>query len=451
MPAAAASKNGSTVTATHATPRSTPSTGSNSSPSPRRATMCSGSWRICRSIAPASVAGRGCKLRPICTAATSSSTSPGVRLSASYKNLEKAGSSISIQPHPDLESPAQAKSPSGRCRKGIFQIKTLLERLLLVEHRSLRRFFRSPEAIAEGCEDRHALRGVGKVRGRNDRKDTRTRRLRVHFLRRPQRQARRTKVVLDQATDREQLEVLGVAEGAERVRRQTGDIRALVVGNLRDVVADRTQGPFAEGLGGGEVDVEDITLGVVIDLIGRVEFAVNRSAQVPAVLQIREDAFRLEGPVLVAEVAEAVEAVARDDDVGTRRTLNGPVRSVDAETRLNSETAGSELPAQFNRHEVGVVDACEHVHLIGVQCDRLTDAHHTEGLHDDGVVGSAEERPSGDEQETLRIDRSLHTLTGTNRAGDRARQVRLIGEDLIEHVDARRRDAGAGADEHARF
>src|SRR3984885_9221706 len=354
MPAAAASKNGSTVTATRATPRSTPSTGSNSSPSPRRATMCSGSWRICRSIAPVSVAGRGCKSRPTCTAATSSTTSPSVRLSTPQKSCEgrPAGLAQAIWiwrvRHKQNPLPADAE-------RGFFRSRRCWERPLLVKHRSLRRFFRSPEPIAERCEHRHALRGIGKVRGRNDRKDTRTRRLRVHFLRRPQRQARRTKVVLDQATDREQLEVLGVAEGAERVRRQTGDIRALVVGNLRDVVADRTQGPFAEGLGGGEVDVEDITLGVVIDLIGRVEFAVNRSAQVPAVLQIREDAFRLEGPVLVAEVAEAVEAVARDDDVGTRRTLNGPVRSVDAETRLNSETAGSELPAQFNRHEVGVV------------------------------------------------------------------------------------------------
>src|SRR5580698_1876440 len=260
MPAAAASKNGSTVTATHATPRSTPSTGSNSSPSPRRATMCSGSWRICRSIAPASVAGRGCKLRPICTAATSSSTSPGVRLSASYKNLEKAGPSISIQPHPDLESRHKQNPLPADAERGFFRSRRCLERLLLVEHRSLRRFFRGPEAIAEGCEHRHALRGVGKVRGRNDREDTCTRRLRVHFLRRPQRQARRTKVVLDQTTDREQLEVLGVAERAERVRRQTGEVRALVVGDLRDVVADRTQGPLAEGLGGGEVDVEDITL-----------------------------------------------------------------------------------------------------------------------------------------------------------------------------------------------
>ena len=168
-------------------------------------------------------------------------------------------------------------------------IRTLLERPLLVDHRSLRRFFRSPEAIAERCEDGHTLRGVGEVdAARDNREKASTRRLRVNLLRRPYRQARRAEVVFDEATDREQLVVLGVAEGAERVGRQTGEVRTLVVGNLRNVIADGTKRPLADRLGGGEVDVEDITLGVVIDLVGRVEFPVDRGAQVPTVLQIEK-------------------------------------------------------------------------------------------------------------------------------------------------------------------
>ncbi len=74
MPAAAASRNGSSATAIRATPRSTRSTGSSRSRSPRPATTCSGSWRICRSIARASAAARGCRSRPTCAAAPASNS-----------------------------------------------------------------------------------------------------------------------------------------------------------------------------------------------------------------------------------------------------------------------------------------------------------------------------------------------------------------------------------------
>ena len=74
MPAAAASRNGSSATAIRAIPRSTRSTGSNRSRSPRRATTCSGSWRTCRSIARGSAAAPGSRSKPTCIAAPASNS-----------------------------------------------------------------------------------------------------------------------------------------------------------------------------------------------------------------------------------------------------------------------------------------------------------------------------------------------------------------------------------------
>src|ERR1700753_1583332 len=143
----------------------------------------------------------------------------------------------------------------------------------------------------------------------------------VDFLGRPHRQARRTEVVLYESTDGGQLPALGVAGDTTRARnetkarsedtwmeRQAGHVGALVVRDLGGVVADRTEGPFADGLGGGPVDVEYVTLGVVVLLVSRVELFVDRGGQVPAVLQVRQDQLRLEGPVVVAEVGVAVGA-----------------------------------------------------------------------------------------------------------------------------------------------
>ena len=75
MPAAAASRNGSSVTAIRAIPRSTRSTGSSKSRSPRRGTTCSGSWRTCRSIARVSAVGPGSRSKPTCIAAPASNSS----------------------------------------------------------------------------------------------------------------------------------------------------------------------------------------------------------------------------------------------------------------------------------------------------------------------------------------------------------------------------------------
>ena len=87
--------------------------------------------------------------------------------------------------------------------------------------------------------------------------------------------------------------------------------RALVVRNLGDVVGDRTERPLAEGLRGSEVSVEDVALGVVVGPIGGVELLIERSGQVISVREIRDDRFRLERPVVVAEVREAIGAQAR--------------------------------------------------------------------------------------------------------------------------------------------
>ena len=75
MPAAAASRNGSSVTAIRAIPRSTRSTGSNRSRSPRRGITCSGSWRTCRSIARGAAVGPGPRSKPTCIAAPASNSS----------------------------------------------------------------------------------------------------------------------------------------------------------------------------------------------------------------------------------------------------------------------------------------------------------------------------------------------------------------------------------------
>src|SRR6476619_6493702 len=60
--------------AIHAIPRSTRSTGSNRSRSPRRGTTCSGSWRTCRSTGHGLEAARGFRSRPICIAAPPSNS-----------------------------------------------------------------------------------------------------------------------------------------------------------------------------------------------------------------------------------------------------------------------------------------------------------------------------------------------------------------------------------------
>src|SRR5258705_1718435 len=97
MPVAAVSKNGSSVTAIRAIPRSTRSTGSNKSPSPRRATTCSGSWRTCRSIARGSAAGPGSRSKLTCIAAPASNkrylkvTLPPVLTEIAERELSNVG------------------------------------------------------------------------------------------------------------------------------------------------------------------------------------------------------------------------------------------------------------------------------------------------------------------------------------------------------------------------
>jgi len=60
---------------------------------------------------------------------------------------------------------------------------------------------------------------------------------------------------------------LGVALDAERVKGGTYADRTFVIPYLRDVIGDRTDGPFSEGLGGGEIRVENGALRVVVGAI----------------------------------------------------------------------------------------------------------------------------------------------------------------------------------------
>src|SRR5579872_5986670 len=86
---------------------------------------------------------------------------------------------------------------------------------LLVEHRGLWRLLRRPEAVAEGRENRRASRDRRNVRVKRSSRVV----LRVadDFLRRPDRQARRAEVILDETADREQVIPLGVAQRTCRV------------------------------------------------------------------------------------------------------------------------------------------------------------------------------------------------------------------------------------------
>src|ERR1700731_1840140 len=122
--------------------------------------MCSGSWRICRSIGRDSAAERGCRSRPICTAAASNR--------ALYRNGPLAA------PSPQIEQSRSIR----RCKENPLPIddQTSTERgssvrsNLFVVHRGLRRrLIRSPETIAERREHCQTLRNQGKVlAGRRD-------------------------------------------------------------------------------------------------------------------------------------------------------------------------------------------------------------------------------------------------------------------------------------------
>src|ERR1700722_3324565 len=257
MPVAAASRNGSIATATPAIPKSMPSTGSNSSPSPRPAITCSGSWRTCRSTVPDSAVERGYRSKPTCTAAASNRTPNKKALKETARCIafssevgtgsrEENASNNELEPGFDsirtelALAPAKKNPPSDTVGRGVFvRLRTLLERLLLVEHRGLCRLVRRPEAIAEGREDRHALGGRREVRGWSQRQNARGRRMRKDFLRRPQRQARRTEVVLDQATGCEQLVALGVAQKAERMQLGADAYRSGAVASLVDAMGER--------------------------------------------------------------------------------------------------------------------------------------------------------------------------------------------------------------------
>src|ERR1700747_549573 len=96
--------------------------------------------------------------------------------------------------------------------------------------------------------------------------------------------------------------------------------RALVVANLCDVVAYRPEGPLPDGLGGSEVNMENVAVRVLVGGARRIELRIDSGAQVPAVCQIRNDQLRLEGPPRLAHVIQL------------ERTILGAVRHIDAKT-----------------------------------------------------------------------------------------------------------------------
>ncbi|OIQ64606.1 hypothetical protein GALL_538420 [mine drainage metagenome] len=179
--------------------------------------------------------------------------------------------------------------------------------------------------------------------------------------------------------------------------------------------------------------MENVALRVVITAVRRVDLVVDEGGQVPAVRQIRNRQFRLEGPVRVAQVGKA------------GRALNGAGGCVDTKAGFHNKAAGPELPGQFDGNEVGVVNAA------GLEVNGLADTAHDEWLHDEGIIGRTEEGPAWNENEALHVNRRLHANLGAGKrvVDSRSGKVCLVGEHLVEHVDARRRHAGASADEHA--
>src|ERR1700722_3754912 len=121
----------------------------------------------------------------------------------------------------------------------------------------------------------------------------------------------------------------------------------------------------------------------------------------------------------------------------------GAVRHIHAEAGLDRKSAGSKLPAQLDRHDVGVM----HAALLDIE-GRAQASHHKR-LHEDGIVGCTEEGPAGDEQKALRVlgglKSDLVVVTKIGKPG--ADKIALIGEYLVEHINARRRNAGTRTDQ----
>ena len=65
------------------------------------------------------------------------------------------------------------------------------------------------------------------------------------------------------------------------------------------------------------------------------------------------------------------------------------------------------------------------------------------------IDGSADERPAGNKQESLHVNVRMHTSLAGSAGSARTGQVRLIGEHLVDHVDARRWDTCRCADQNA--
>src|ERR1700677_3731994 len=118
--------------------------------------------------------------------------------------------------------------------------------------------------------------------------------------------------------------------------------RALVIGNLADKVGYRTERPLANGLGSGEIRMEDVTGRVVREGVSSIDFDVHRGGQVPSILEIRQDQFGLER---VVGIGLATKAIC---------TRVASIVHVDTKTGLDVKPASAKLPAQLHRHDVSV-------------------------------------------------------------------------------------------------
>jgi hypothetical protein len=181
--------------------------------------------------------------------------------------------------------------------------------------------------------------------------------------------------------------------------------RALVIGNLADKVGYRTERPLANGLGSGEIRMEDVTGRVVREGVSSIDFDLHRGGQVPSILQIRQDQFGLER---VVGIGLATKAVC---------TRVAPIVHVDTKTGLDVKAAIPELPAQFHRNDVGI----ERAGTLGV--NGRTNALHDKWLHEDSVIGRTQEGPAGNEQEALNVNGRLNSdMIYRCRAAERRRR-----------------------------
>src|ERR1700731_3042099 len=156
----------------------------------------------------------------------------------------------------------------------------------------------------------------------------------------------------------------------------------------------------------------------MIGAVCRFEFFVQRDGQVPAILKVRQDQFRLHRHMRVCDVAQTVE------------TSYGSIRQINRDTRLYGKSRGPKLPAQFDRHEIGVEGAAEHVGSTRSLSKRTSDAYIHQRKDDHSVIGRTQESPARNKQETSVVVVYVQAIAvaKSKRGSPRPREVPLVGE-----------------------